>query len=94
MSTHKENNDRPDHPDRPDYDRQQPRAAAPSFPDAREVGPHLVIDKTEWVPGRHPESHLGFDGQRGYADSFLRCIRCGAERQSEQGFPPECERED
>ena len=25
--------------------------------DAEQVGPHLVIDKTEWVPGQHPDSN-------------------------------------
>lgn len=71
-------------------DRHQPRAAAPSYPDARAVGPHLVIDRTEWVPGHNPETHLAHDGQRGYAESYYRCLRCGAERQSTSGFPPAC----
>lgn len=68
-----------------------PRSTAPSYPDAYAVGPHLVIDKTEWVPGEHPESHLGYDGQRGYVESYYRCIRCGAERQSERDFPEACD---
>lgn len=70
------------------------KSAAPSHPDARAVGEHLVVDKSEWVPGRNPERQLGYDGQRGYAEAYLRCIQCGAERQSERGFPPDCPREE
>ncbi|MFC7143019.1 hypothetical protein ACFQMA_25300 [Halosimplex aquaticum] len=66
------------------------RSVAPSYPDAEPVGPHLVIDKTEWVPGRHPESHRGHAGQRGYRESFYRCVVCGAERLSKRDLPEEC----
>lgn len=66
-------------------------AAAPSYPDARPVGAHLLIDKTEWVPGRHPETHLGYEGQRGYTETYYRCIRCGTERLTERAFPEECD---
>jgi len=67
------------------------KTAAPQYPDAVPVGEHLVIDRTEWVPGRHPESHLGRTGQAGYVESYYRCLRCGAERQSERDLPAECD---
>jgi hypothetical protein len=70
---------------------QEKRSADPTYPDARYVGPHLVIDKTEWVPGAHPEPHRREDGQTEYAESYFRCIRCGAERLSERDFPEECD---
>jgi len=66
------------------------RSVAPSYPDAEPVGPHLVVDKTEWVPGRHPESHRGFPDQRGYRESYYRCVVCGAERLARDDFPEEC----
>jgi hypothetical protein len=66
-------------------------SAAPSFPDAEYVGPHLIIDKTEWVPGENPEPHLREDGQTTYAERYLRCLRCGAERLHRDEFPEECD---
>ena len=69
----------------------EPTSTAPSHPDARSVGPHLVIDKTEWVPGSAPEPIRRYDGQRAYRESYYRCIRCGAERQATQYFPDHCE---
>ncbi|PSP65733.1 hypothetical protein BRC79_08425 [Halobacteriales archaeon QH_8_67_27] len=53
------------------------RSVAPSYPDAEPVGSHLVIDKTEWVPGRHPESHRGH-------------VKCDAERLTRRELPQEC----
>lgn len=64
---------------------------APAFPDAEYVGDHLVIDKTEWVPGEHPEPHRREDGQPGYPETYLRCLRCGAERLSRADFPETCD---
>lgn len=66
-------------------------SAAPTYPDAYPVGPHLVVDKTEWVPGPHPEPHRRYDGQRAYRESYLRCVKCGAERQAERDFPAQCD---
>lgn len=71
--------------------RDSPRSAAPSYPDATPVGPHLVIDKTEWVPGRHPETHRRREGQRSYAESYYRCVKCGTECLSTDDFPEECD---
>ena len=65
------------------------KSAAPTFPDAEYVGPHLIVDKTEWVPGRHPEPHLREDGQTTYPERYLRCLRCGAERLRRDEFPEE-----
>ena len=67
------------------------KSAAPTFPDAEYVGPHLIVDKTEWVPGRHPEPHLREDGQTTYPERYLRCLRCGAERLRRDEFPEECD---
>lgn len=75
MSTH--NTDRP--------------STAPRYPDAYPVGPHLVIDQTEWVPGQDPEPHRRVDGQRAYRESYYRCLTCGAERQAKQYFPEHCD---
>jgi hypothetical protein len=66
------------------------RTAAPEFPDATPVEQHLVIDKTDWVPGKHPDQHRRWDGQTAYRERFFRCIRCGTERSSKADFPPEC----
>lgn len=66
------------------------RPAAPSYPDAESVGQHLVIDRTEWVPGSDPEHHRRYDGQRVYRESYFRCIKCGIECVSKRDFPPEC----
>lgn len=66
-------------------------SAAPAYPDAEYVGQHLIIDKTEWVPGANPEPHLREDGQTSYPDRYLRCLRCGAERTRRADFPEECD---
>lgn len=91
MSTHDSHNNHDSHENRESHD--GGFAAAPSYPDARPVGAHLLIDKTQWVPGRHPETHLGYEDQRGYTESYYRCIRCGAERLTERAFPEECDAE-
>lgn len=67
------------------------KSASPTFPDAEYVGDHLIIDKTEWVPGRNPEPHLREDGQTTYPERYLRCLRCGAERLHRDEFPEECD---
>ena len=59
-------------------------------PDAQEVGPHLVIDKTDWVPGKHPDPHRQWEGQTEYLERYLRCIRCGVEVLRERDLPETC----
>ncbi len=61
-------------------------------PDAEQVGPHLVIDKTEWVPGKHPDPHRRHEGQTEYLEKYLRCIQCGVEVLSKGDLPETCER--
>jgi len=60
-------------------------------PDAEQVGPHLVIDKTEWVPGKHPDPHRRREGQTEYLERYLRCIQCGVEVLSKRALPKECD---
>lgn len=67
------------------------KSAAPTYPDAEYVGPHLIVDKTQWVPGGNPDPHLRSDGQTTYPERYLRCIRCGAERLRRRDFPDECD---
>ena len=62
-------------------------------PDAEEVGPHLVIDKTQWCPGPHPDPHRRREGQTQYQEEYLRCILCGIEVLRERDFPDSCEGE-
>ena len=71
--------------------RQREKTAAPSYPDEKTVGPHLVIDRVEWVPGEHPDPHRRDDGRLSYPEPYLRCLRCGVECFSEADFPEECE---
>lgn len=61
-----------------------------SQPDAERVGEHLVIDKTEWAPGEHPDPHRRHGGQTRYLERYLRCIRCGVEALTEQALPDDC----
>jgi hypothetical protein len=63
----------------------------PTYPNAHPVGHHLLIDKTEWVPGPHPEPHRRSAGQRTYPESYFRCIKCGEERLSKRRFPDSCD---
>lgn len=67
------------------------KSVAPTFPDAEYVGQHLIIHKTEWVPGGNPEPHLREDCQTTYPERYLRCIRCGAERHRRSDFPEVCD---
>ena len=62
-------------------------------PDAEQVGPHLVIDKTEWVPGKHPDPHRRHEGQTEYLERYLRCIQCDVEVLSKRDLPETCESE-
>ena len=64
-----------------------------SYPDAQRVGEHLVIDKTEWVPGKHPDPHRGHEGQTEYLERYLRCIQCGVEVLNKRDFSEKCEGE-
>lgn len=68
----------------------EPRSTAPPFPDAYPVGPHLVVDRSEWVPGSNPESHLREDGQEGYLEPYYHCLKCGEQRLSKRDFPEAC----
>jgi hypothetical protein len=61
------------------------------YPNAERVGPHLVIDKTEWVPGKHPDPHQRHEGQTEYLERYLRCVQCGVEVLREDDFPETCE---
>jgi len=60
-------------------------------PDAEQVGPHLVTDKTEWVPGKHPDPHRQHEGQTEYLERYLRCVQCGVETLSKRDLPESCE---
>jgi len=61
------------------------------FPNARHVDAHLVIDKSEWVPGKHPDPHRRHEGQTEYLERYLRCIECGVEVLKKRDFPVECD---
>jgi hypothetical protein len=61
------------------------------YPNAERVGPHLVIDKTDWVPGKHPNPHRRHEGQTEYLERYLRCVQCGVEVLREDDFPETCE---
>jgi hypothetical protein len=63
-------------------------------PDAERVGPHLVIDKTEWVPGKHPDPHRRHEGQAEYLERYLQCVQCGVKVLRERDLPATCEPED
>lgn len=73
----------------PDRDSRE-RRSSPEYPEAEYVGPHLVIDKTDWLPGEHAEPHLREAGQTGYLETYFRCIQCGMETTRKADFPPEC----
>ena len=60
-------------------------------PDAERIGPHLVIDKTDWVPGNHPDPYRRQQGQTEYLERYLRCIQCGVEVLNKGGLPEECD---
>jgi len=62
-----------------------------SYPDAERVGPHLVINKTEWIPGKHPDPHRRHEGQTEYLEKYLRCIQCEVEVLSKDDLPETCE---
>lgn len=61
------------------------------FPDARYVDAHLIIDKTQWCPGPHPDPHRRHDGQTEYLERYLKCLRCRTEVLNERDLPVECD---
>ena len=61
------------------------------YPDAEHVGPHLVIDKTQWCPGPNPDPHRRHKEQTEYLERYLRCVQCGVEVLREDDFPETCE---
>jgi hypothetical protein len=62
-------------------------------PDAEQVGPHLVTDKTDWVPGKHPDPHRQREGQTEYLESYYQCLRCEVQVLSKDNLPEACEPE-
>lgn len=62
-----------------------------NHPDAEQVGPHLVVTETEWVPGKHPNSTRSHGGQTEYLERYLKCVVCGEDRLRARDFPDECE---
>ena len=67
------------------------RSSSKRHPEAKRVGDHLVVDKSEWVPGADPDPHFRWDGQTTYREAYLRCIRCGTECVRESDFPERCD---
>lgn len=65
--------------------------SSPSHPDARRVDDHLVIDRRELVPGKHPEPRHRHESQTEYLEHYFRCIQCGIEVLNESDLPPRCE---
>ena len=61
------------------------------FPDARHVDAHLVIDRSEWVPGKHPDPQRRHEGQTEYLERYLQCLQCGQDVQNERDLPVECD---
>jgi len=61
------------------------------FPDARHVDAHLVIDRREWVPGKHPDPQRRHEGQTEYLERYFHCIDCGVEVVSKRDLPIECD---
>lgn len=68
----------------------RPIRPAETYPDAERVGDHFLIEKTQWVPGGHPEPWMRNDPQRGYFEGYFYCLHCGAERLSKGQFPELC----
>jgi hypothetical protein len=60
-------------------------------PDAKQVGPHQVVEQTERVPGKHPDPHKGYEGQTEYLERFLKCVVCGEDRLQKRDFSQTCE---
>ena len=61
------------------------------FADAKHVDAHLVIDRQEWVPGKHPDPQRRHEGQTEYLERYLKCLRCGIEVLNERDLPVECD---
>jgi hypothetical protein len=76
-----------------DSNRYEIRAPAPNHPDAKHVDAHLVIDKSEWVPGKHPDPQRRHEDQTEYLERYLKCLRCRTEVLSERDLPVECDEE-
>jgi hypothetical protein len=66
-------------------------ASARDHPEARYVNAHLVIDRREWVPGKHPNPEQRYEEQTEYLDQYFQCIRCGIAVQNESDLPVECD---
>jgi hypothetical protein len=64
---------------------------ADRFPNARHVDAHLIVDRCEWVPGKHPDPERRYEGQTEYLERYLRCIDCGVEVLNESDLPVECD---
>ncbi len=60
-------------------------------PDAKNVGEHLVINKTQWCPGPHPDPHRRQPDQTEYLERYLRCIQCGVEVLQRRDLPESCD---
>lgn len=69
------------------------RASAPNHPDVECVGEHYVINKGEWVPGKHPDPHRRHEGQSMYLERYFRCVQCGIEVLRKEDFPETCNAE-
>ena len=63
------------------------KSAAPSYPDAYRVGPHLVIDASEWVPERAEPR----DGRSVRRSPSYRCLACGERQSEKRAFSDVCE---
>ena len=74
-----------------DSDSHEISASTPNHPDAKRVDEHLVIDKTQWCPGSHPDPNRGHEGQNEYLERYLRCVLCGIEVLNERDLPSGCD---
>lgn len=74
-----------------DSDSYEINASVPNQPDARHVDAHLVIDRREWVPGKHPDPRRRHEEQTEYLEEYIQCLRCRAEVIDERDLPVECD---
>lgn len=63
------------------------RVSAPDYPDAEHVGEHLIIEASEWVPGKHPDPSQRHPQQSEYLENFYRCLLCRVEVMRKRDLP-------
>lgn len=66
------------------------KGVPPEHNEAKKIGNHYIVRKSQWTPGKHPEPYKRNRTQNGYIEYYFECVDCGVEVLKKMDFPEDC----